>query len=538
MNANRFQFSSYVIYLTTRVSTALFILLLFSTPASASQLTNISDNSQSSAISSNGLVMAYSEYANGQTRLYYRQLDSSETPLDISDTGRGPQSLYAGYWNIKLSSDGRFVVYESDDSNLVADDNNNRQDVFIYDHQRQLTRLVSVSSTGAQAANHSGSPSVSGDGRYVVFMSFANNLTNDTNEGPDIFLRDTLDETTVKVSINSNGEETTGSNFNPVISEDGNHIAFETNSSNYGPDGNGLNDIYVQNRVTGITEIASAYGRSNGPDNGRSGGTNPSISADGRFIAYVVPGFWRARDPDLRSSLINISDTIAETTTQVSVGLQEVHPDSYSDSPKISGDGRFIIFTSMASNLVENDTNNFSDVFVTDLHSMTTTLLNTNSGTQANNDSKDPRINADGSRVLFHSDATNLVTSLTDQFYDYTPTRLIAIDRTITNTDSPSLPEPPEDHCVYWHASSHNGWGFDFETNQSCPPLTQDHETSVDNTGTCDYTDAPLNGGWGWNAVDNQSCQPLDDTGCNYSDALINDGWGWNPVSGQSCVPR
>ncbi len=113
-----------------------------------------------------------------------------------------PDSANLPSANAHISVDGRFVAFHSAASNLVADDTNNRQDIFVYDRETKLMERVSVHSTGNQANHYSLNPSISGDGRYVTFMSSAENLVNnDDNDQVDIFVHDRQEKTTPLVSV-------------------------------------------------------------------------------------------------------------------------------------------------------------------------------------------------------------------------------------------------------------------------------------------------------------------------------------------------
>ncbi|MEG3973280.1 calcium-binding protein, partial [Microcoleus sp. herbarium8] len=198
-----------------------------------------------------------------------------------------------------ISADGRFVAFSSRASNLVSGDTNNSDDIFVRDLSTNTTTRVSVDSAGNQTIGGSGSPSISADGRFVGFISFASNLVpGDTNNRSDIFVRDLSTNTTTRVSVDSAGNQGNGGFllgfFIPSISANGRFVAFTSFIPNLVPgDTNDGSDIFVRDLSTNTTTRVSVSGASN-PGNGDS--FNPSISADGRFVAFasfasnLVPG--------------------------------------------------------------------------------------------------------------------------------------------------------------------------------------------------------------------------------------------------------
>src|SRR5262249_36172564 len=168
-----------------------------------------------------------------------------------------------------LSKDGRFVAFESVATNLVPFDGNGKSDVFvhdrdpdrngIYDEGNGKTTRVSVSSPGVGGDGGSYFPAISANGRDVAFHSEADDLVaGDTNGGLDVFVRDRIAGTTVRVSVDSAGAEANGYSHFPSISADGSVVAFTSYASNLvGGDGNGEEDVFVHDLVTGVTACAS-----------------------------------------------------------------------------------------------------------------------------------------------------------------------------------------------------------------------------------------------------------------------------------------
>jgi PKD repeat protein len=275
------------------------------------------------------------------------------------------------------------------------------------------TERVSVASDGAQANAGSdaggGSPWLSGDGSCVAFQSAASNLVpGDTNAATDIFVRDRMAGVTECVSLAWDGAPANGASQWPCISDDGNCVAFQSYATNLVPnDTNGLLDACLHDRATGVTEIVSVS--STGVlGNGMSGETR--VSADGRFVVFTSYATNLA-SPDTNGKYdVFLRDRLLGTTELVSISTSGVQGNNPSGRASVSADGRFVAFYSDTSNLVEGDINGSRDVFVRDRLLGTTELASVSSdGTHGNSYSGDPSISADGRFVAFHAWASNLV---------------------------------------------------------------------------------------------------------------------------------
>src|SRR6476661_2769775 len=233
--------------------------------------------------------------------------------------------------------------------------------------------------------------------------------------------------TITPVSVDSAGNQGNRGSTNPAISADGRFVAFYSEASNLVPeDTNGKPDIFVRDRLSNTTARVSVDSAGN---QANSFSNDPSISADGRFVAFtsgasnLVPGGTN------NTSDIFVRDTLTNTTTRVSVDSagNQGNRDAYGAS--ISADGRFVAFESNSSNLVPGDPNNRDEIFVRDLSTNTTTRVSVDSaGNLGNGYSYTPSISADGRFVAFYSDATNLVPGDTNNTYD------IFVRDTLTNT--------------------------------------------------------------------------------------------------------
>jgi Tol biopolymer transport system component len=301
----------------------------------------------------------------------------------------------------EMSVDGRFVAFVSGAQNLVTGDTNGELDVFLRDRVAGTTKRVSVASGGSQGNGRSDIPSISRDGRYVAFFSEATNLVNgDTNGKSDIFVRDVVAGSTRRVSVTASGGQANGDSAFPSISDNGQQVAFGSAASNLvSGDGNGVHDIFVRDRSAGTTRrvsVSSSGAGGNGPS------VFPAISGNGNVVAFVsdasnlVTGDTNGnRDVFVRVRSTNI-------TQLVSIGAGGEPANNLSLEPAVSREGRYVAFESAASNLVPGDTTGFQDVFVRDRTAGTTQLVSAwPSGTPTN--SMAPDISENGQIVVFDS---------------------------------------------------------------------------------------------------------------------------------------
>ncbi|MCC6545513.1 MAG: hypothetical protein IT392_13635, partial [Nitrospirae bacterium] len=309
-----------------------------------------------------------------------------------------------------ITPDGRYVSFSSDAFNLVTPDTNGAPDVFVRDRITGQTRRVSVGDVGQQGSAGGGSfgGSMSADGRFVVFWSFATNLTpGDTNNTSDVFLYDQTLGTAVCLSAGLGSGTGNAISGDPVISADGRCVAFGSSASNLVVgDANGFSDGFVYDRLSGSLSILTL---TNGGGSSNSHSGVDCISADGRFVGFVsgatnlVTGDTNNR-PD-----VFVRDRTLGTTSRVSVSSSGVQGDLESSRARISANGRFIAFESAAKNFFVGDGNGW-DIFIHDAWLHTTTLVSqSTTGVHANNQCLRPSISPDGTCVAFDSDANNLI---------------------------------------------------------------------------------------------------------------------------------
>ena len=206
------------------------------------------------------------------------------TVARVSVSSAGAEANRQSYWPA-VSSTGRYVTFASDSWTLVAGDTNNTADVFLRDRLSGTTTRVSRSASGAQSNGLSDSSDVSADGRYVAFRSDATNLVaGDTNANGDIFVRDRTAGTTTRVSVGSAGVQGNSGSGQPSISADGRYVAFESDATNLvANDTNGVRDVFVRDRVAGTTSRMSLTYAAQGD----ASSISPAISADGRYVAFT-----------------------------------------------------------------------------------------------------------------------------------------------------------------------------------------------------------------------------------------------------------
>jgi hypothetical protein len=257
------------------------------------------------------------------------------------------------------------VAFLSDAANLIGDDTNDRIDAFVRDRQSGTTERVSVGWVGLQGNGDTLDAQISADGRYVAFSSQATNLVaGDTNGVFDVFVRDRESGTTEIVSIDSGSGQGNRVSIVSAISAGGRYVAFSSDATNLvGGDTNARTDVFVRDRQGGTTERVSV-------DSTGGQGNNSSyiraLSPDGRYVAFqsyssnLVAGDANAV-PD-----VFVHDRQTGTTARVSVGAAGAQGTESSDGGSLSADGRRVVFTTLSSNLVSEDTNGWDDVFVRD----------------------------------------------------------------------------------------------------------------------------------------------------------------------------
>ena len=314
---------------------------------------------------------------------------------------------------ISLSGDGRFLAFVSG-AVLLPGDTNGVADVFVYDRTNCVLEVASLSSAGVAADAPSSSPTISADGRYVAFVTSSALAPDDTNAAADAFVRDRQTGITERVSLTTSGGQSETGVTAAKISGNGMVVAFVSAAADLVPgDTNGLPDLFVRDRVAGTTERVSIA----------------STGAEGTLVPFPFPGIMafaladngerlafatimKGLVPDDTNDDVDVfvRDRQTGATSRASVASDGTQADGGSWDVSISGDGRIVAFESGASNLVPDDNNALWEVFVRDLDASTTTRLTTvNEGGEPDSDYWRPVVSSTGRYVAFLSSASNLV---------------------------------------------------------------------------------------------------------------------------------
>ncbi len=335
---------------------------------------------------------------------------SSQTcRVDVAQGGFEAKGVDHSWGAASISSDGRWALFGSPATNLVPGDTNAQSDVFLADLATGAVERISVDSSGAQSNGGSGPCCLTDDGHFACFESDATNLVSgDTNHTGDVFLRDRLASTTIRVSVADDGSEANGSSFGASISNDGRLVCFSSVASNLvANDTNGMTDIFVRDLIASTT-VRVSVGALGVQGNGWS--IDAQISSDGRYVAFDSLASNLIAGDDNGSSDVFRRDLLTGAIELVSASYSGGVAGGASTAPRISSDGRRIAFMSFARDVVAGDVNHHEDVFVRDLTSGQVWNASTSSfGVQANASSSLAAISPDGDRVLFESQATNLV---------------------------------------------------------------------------------------------------------------------------------
>lgn len=324
-----------------------------------------------------------------------------------------------------ISSDGRFVAFVSQSTNLLAPTVPSvvADQVYVRDTQTGVTSLISRdSSIGLVAGNSASSePSISGDGRYVTFVSSATNLVAGVVSGPQVYLRDTQTGQTSLVSRNNNAGVVAGNagSTEPSISADGSTVTFVSQATNLlDPTVPSVTagQVYVRNLNTGVTSVVSRDS-TGGLVVGNTASSAPSISEDGRYVTFVSTASNLVIN--VSGTQIYLRDTQAGQTSLVSKD-NDAPPNpggGVSSTPAISTDGRYVTFVSLSTNLLAPGTPsvNGPQVYLRDTTGNLTSLVSQNNSgnpSTAGSNNLTPSITTSGRFVAFVSSATNLVTAL------------------------------------------------------------------------------------------------------------------------------
>jgi Tol biopolymer transport system component len=378
-------------------------------------------NSVAPSLSPDGRFVVFTSAANdlvpGGNSLYslnvfLRDRASNTTVLvsgNLSGTGGGNGNSMCG----QASTNGQFIVFQSDASDLVPNDTNGVTDIFIRNLAAGTTTLVSASTNGGPANGASTDPVMTPDGRFVAFISSASNLVpGDTNGIPDVFVRDLVAGTNQLVSANALFP-TSSINIiimaTPVITPDGRYVAFFSQATNLvaAIPGTSKGEVYVRDRLAGQTIWASTNAAAILTANLHLSGQpayHPQLSDDGRYVAFKTGGTTETGAVVILQYDSTMGSTAVINTNGIGGAVDLDDSDSY--GPKMTPSGRFIAFASHEGAF----TSGYSSVHVWDTQLATNTLVSDDgSGVPANTASYAPSISPDGQFIAFLSNAINLV---------------------------------------------------------------------------------------------------------------------------------
>lgn len=399
----------------------------------------------------------------------YRRDRLTQTTVLLSINQSGTGGGNGDSWPTAISGNGRYALFESSAPDLVALDTNNAADVFLRDAWGNVTYLVSVNLSGMAGNGLSRGSTLTPDGRYIAFTSLATNLvTGDTNGTPDVFVRDMQTSTTVLATPGSKGVGT----YNPIGSEspdlsgDGRVVAFYSMATNVVPGVTNRGEIYLRDLVTSNTVWVSALAHSllgsnavsfnhvlstngdylafaacsNAPlfsvgaqsiilrynlssgvtdtidDTAATPAANPeefhnlAMTPDGQYISYV------ARNDPLPSTNIGTHirrwDALSHTSLPVSTNLSGgLTADATCHWPIMDDGGRWIAYLSSAQDLVTNGLSGDFQIFLTDVETGITSLVNADNNQQGSGVGPQaaPQLSSDGSHIAFEAFASSLV---------------------------------------------------------------------------------------------------------------------------------
>ncbi len=352
---------------------------------------------------------------NGTQDVFVHELGSGATTRESVDSSGGQAHANSNSTVVGISADGRFVVFCSDSPALVVGDSNQEDDVFLRDRQSGTTIRASVGNAGQQGDRRAADPSVSDDGRFVAFYSYATNLVvPDTNGTADIFVRDVVAGTTTIVDVDAQGVQSNQGAFNSVMSGNGRFVAFQC-GDNLLPPGTLYDQVFVRDLLLGITSLESV---SSTGVIGDSLSFPSALSSDGRFLTFG----------SLATNLVNgdtlgfqdgfLRDRTTGTTQRVTVGYNGAESNDNSNATDVSDDGRFVLFGGQATNILPFDASGISqDCWMRDLSSGDNVSIGVDSNGQPVY-SLPWGCSSDGHISIFSSSAENVVPGDNNGFQD------------------------------------------------------------------------------------------------------------------------
>ncbi len=326
----------------------------------------------------------------------------SWTRVSVSAAGGVPDQAS---FEPAVTPNGRFVAFYSSASDLLSFPSGGSSKVVVRDMRRGRTALASHTPAGGEGNGGSSDPALSSNGRFVVFQSTASDLVDGDLAGhEDIFLSDMRSGVVSRVSTGFDGSEADGESYvyGATISGNGRWVVFTSNATNLvdGVDTHGYYQVYLRDVRKGTTTLVS---RSTGGSGAGGSCFYPSISPNGRFVVYYANAGDIVAGGSNGKFHIYLFDAKAGTSARVSIGLMGAIGDGDSYFPVVSNNGRFVAYDSNATNLVAGDVDVAMDAFLADRETGATVLLG------RVGDTYQPSIAANGKSVVFYSDDPNLV---------------------------------------------------------------------------------------------------------------------------------
>jgi Tol biopolymer transport system component len=350
-------------------------------------------------VSGDGEYVTFVMDDGGTETLYIRDMGTCTTTAIATGSGE--------FSTPKFSRDGRYLLYAYDSSGVGTSGL-----IYRYSIDANSITVVSTDENGVAANGNCNNGAISGDGRWVAFASLATNLVSGGGGATaNVFIKDTL---TGDIEVISNGGAAVDADDFTGISRDGRYIVFSTDDAIDGADSNGVSDVYRYDRVAGTFYLVS---KNTAGVVGNSTSDKPSIDGDGdRVVFWSAATNLVAGDTNAVEDVF-LRDITAGTTTRLSVdtgGTEQNGTWVAEHSPAISADGLWAAFSSAATNLVAGDTNAAEDVFLRDIATPVTSRVSVDSdGTEGNAASDSPRLSDDGRYIVFMSEATDLVSTAT-----------------------------------------------------------------------------------------------------------------------------
>jgi hypothetical protein len=322
-------------------------------------------------------------------------------------------------------------------------------DVYVRDHQEGTVERISVSSTGEPGTENSGYPTISGNGNVIAFITTAYNIAGQTGGQFQVVMVNRLTNAREMISVGMNGSPGSGDSTMVFLSRDGNLAAFSSSALNLVmSDTNFYTDIFLRDITLEETKLIS-HGMGGSANNSSS---DPYISADGNFVQFTSYATNLVSTDTNSFTDVFLYDVANDTVELISTDSQGTIGNDYSYGCGVSADGRYSAFASRASNLVLNDMNEETDIFIKDrLTGLVERVSVAQDGKEANGSSSSCGISADGNSVAFLSAASNLIPNDIGPYTDVfiwdripegdltpTPTATTTIVTTLTSTPIPS----------------------------------------------------------------------------------------------------